>query len=52
MFRYAFGRPEEDRDAPSVADGLAALNRTGRIPDLMVAIATSSGFRTRIPLDR
>lgn len=58
MFRYAFGRWESPGGAPvtavdnqTLADGLAALNRTGRIPDLMVAIATSPGFRNRIPVD-
>ena len=40
MFRYAFGRAEGDRGRRTIiADGLAALGRTGRIPDLMVAIA-------------
>ena len=52
MFRYAFGRGEGDRDQATLAEGLAALGRTGRIPDLMVAIATAPAFRNRIPLDR
>jgi hypothetical protein len=51
MYRYAFGHAESDRDQAVVADGLGALGRTGRIPDLMIAIASAPGFRTRIPLD-
>jgi hypothetical protein len=51
MFRYALGHAESDRDNPMIADGFAALGKTGRIPDLMIAIATAPGFRTRIPLD-
>jgi hypothetical protein len=59
MFRYAFGRWESPpsggqptaADAKTIADGMAALTRTGRIPDLMIAIATSPGFRNRIPVD-
>jgi hypothetical protein len=30
---------------------VGALSRTGKVIDLMVAIATSPGFRTRIPVD-
>jgi hypothetical protein len=51
MVRYAFGRAEGDREAPIVADGVATLMRTGKVTDLMVAIATSPGFRTRLPVD-
>ena len=51
MFRYAFGRSETDFDDAMVADLQAALTKTDRIPDLMIAIATAPGFRTRIPVD-
>jgi hypothetical protein len=51
MFRYAFGRAEQDFDKGMVGDIQAALGKTDRIPDLMVAIATAPGFRTRIPVD-
>jgi hypothetical protein len=51
MFRYAFGRAEGDRDADIIAAGLAAMGRTGRIPDVMTAMAASPGFRNRLPLD-
>jgi hypothetical protein len=51
MFRYAFGRAEGDFDKPMLADMLAALGKTDRIPDLMIAIASAPGFRTRIPVD-
>jgi len=51
MFRYALGHAEADRDQPIVAAGVDALGKTGRIPDLMIAIATAPAFRTRIPLD-
>jgi hypothetical protein len=53
MFRYAFGREESTQPADTqiLGDGVAALGKTGRIPDLMVAIATAPGFRTRIPVD-
>ena len=50
MVRYAFGRADGKREDPIVADGVGALMRTGRVIDVMVAIATSPGFRTRIPL--
>jgi hypothetical protein len=51
MFRYAFGRAEGDRDAEIIAAGLAAMGRTGRIPDVMTAMAAAPGFRNRLPLD-
>jgi hypothetical protein len=52
MFRYAFGRNEHMMfDAQTISDGRAALERSGRIPDLMVAITTSPGFRNRLPVD-
>jgi hypothetical protein len=51
MFRYAFGRSETKFDDPMVADIKTALMKTDRIPDLMTAIATAPGFRTRIPVD-
>jgi hypothetical protein len=51
MFRYAFGRSESDFDKALVTDIVGALSRTDRIPDLMIAIATAPGFRTRIPVD-
>jgi hypothetical protein len=51
MFRYAFGRSETDFDNAMVASVQAALLKTDRIPDLMIAIATAPGFRTRIPVD-
>ncbi len=55
MFRYAFGRNESDKagsvDMQIVDAALGAFNKTGRIPDLMVAIATTPGFRTRVPVD-
>jgi hypothetical protein len=51
MVRYAFGRAEGAREAPIVTEGVGALSRTGKVIDLMVAIATSPGFRTRIPVD-
>ena len=52
MFRYAFGRSEGDLDSANINEARTALDRTGRIPDLMVAIATAPGFRTRIALDK
>jgi len=30
---------------------VTALGKSDRIPDLMIAIATAPGFRTRIPVD-
>jgi len=51
MFRYAFGRSETKFDDAMVADVLGALTKADRIPDLMLAIATAPGFRTRIPVD-
>ena len=51
MFRYAFGRSEQDFDMTMVADLETALGKADRIPDLMLAIATAPGFRTRIPVD-
>lgn len=51
MVRYAFGRTEGEREAPIVTEGVATLVRTGKVTDLMVAIATSPGFRTRLPVD-
>jgi hypothetical protein len=51
MFRYAFGRSETKFDDAMVTDIQAALTKTDRIPDLMIAIATAPGFRTRIPVD-
>jgi hypothetical protein len=51
MFRYAFGRGEEDYDKAMLGDVEAALAKAGRIPDLMLAIATAPGFRTRLPVD-
>jgi hypothetical protein len=51
MFRYAFGRSETDFDKGMVTDLETALAKADRIPDLMVAIATAPGFRTRIPVD-
>jgi hypothetical protein len=51
MFRYAFGRAEAKFDDAMVADVLGALTKADRIPDLMLAIATAPGFRTRIPVD-
>jgi hypothetical protein len=51
MFRYAMGRGETDFDKQMVADIATALTKTDRIPDLMIAIATAPGFRTRIPVD-
>jgi hypothetical protein len=53
MFRYAFGRDESAHpaDMQILADGQAALVKTGRIPDLMIAIASAPGFRSRIPVD-
>jgi hypothetical protein len=50
MFRYAFGRAEQDFDKPLLDSSLMGLTGTGRIPDLMTAIATAAGFRTRIPV--
>ena len=52
MFRYAMGRGESKFDDPMIADIKAAFMKTDRIPDLMTAIATAPGFRTRIPVDR
>jgi hypothetical protein len=51
MFRYAFGRAEQMQDTQTISDGLGALAKSGRIPDLMVAITTSPGFRNRLPVD-
>jgi hypothetical protein len=51
MFRYAFGRAETDFDKTLVTDAQGALVKSDRIPDLMIAIATAPGFRTRIPVD-
>jgi hypothetical protein len=51
MFRYAFGRGETDFDKAMVTDLEAALTKADRIPDLMIAVATAAGFRTRIPVD-
>ena len=53
MFRYAFGREESTHaaDVQILNEGQAALGKSGRIPDLMVAIATAPGFRNRIPVD-
>jgi hypothetical protein len=51
MFRYAFGRSETDFDKGMVTDILGALTKADRIPDLMLAIASAPGFRTRIPVD-
>jgi hypothetical protein len=52
MFRFAFGRFEGDFDKVLINDIQAALTRTDRVPDLMVAIATAPGFRTRIPVEK
>jgi len=51
MFRYAFGRSETDFDKALVTDLTATLGKADRIPDLMLAVATAPGFRTRIPVD-
>jgi hypothetical protein len=50
-FRYAFGRLETPEDDGIVAAALDGFARSGyRIPDLMVALATTQGFRHRLPI--
>ncbi|HKQ68395.1 MAG TPA: DUF1592 domain-containing protein [Polyangiaceae bacterium] len=44
-FRFALKRIEEDGDACSLAAATDALAQTGRMQDLVVAIATSDSFR-------
>jgi len=50
-FRYALGRNATDKDAATLAFVLGAFARTDyRIPDLLVAMASSDGFRYRSPI--
>jgi hypothetical protein len=48
MYRYAFGRGETMDDEPAITEALAAFAKADyKITDLMVAIASTSAFRTR-----
>jgi hypothetical protein len=48
MFRYAFGRMETSDDEATITEALAAFAKNDyKITDLMVALATTPGFRTR-----
>jgi hypothetical protein len=50
-FRFALGRMEVDKDAPTINVVHEAFVRSDyRIPDLVVAMASSEGFRYRSPL--
>ena len=50
-FRHALGRVEAETDAATLSLVLAAFARADyRIPDLLVAMASSDGFRYRSPI--
>jgi hypothetical protein len=45
-FRYALGRPETADDGATLASAMSGFSGAGyRIPDLMVSLSTSDGFR-------
>jgi hypothetical protein len=47
-FRYAFGRPETADDSETLATATDGFSRAGyQIPDLLVTLASSTGFRVR-----
>jgi hypothetical protein len=51
-FRYAFGRMDTPDDEGIVNAALAGFVRSDyRIPDLMVGLASTKGFRYRLPID-
>src|SRR6266508_6423538 len=50
-FRYAFGRMETPDDSGIVAAAFDGFARSDyRIPDLLVALSTTKGFRYRLPI--
>jgi hypothetical protein len=50
-FRYAFGREDQDADKPVLTSAIEAFARSNhRLPDLIVALATTNAFRRRAPL--
>jgi hypothetical protein len=50
-FRYGLGRLETEQDAATLASALAAFARSDyRIPELMLAMVSSDGFRYRAPI--
>jgi hypothetical protein len=50
-FRYGLGRYETDKDAATLAlVGSAFARADYRIPELMVALVSSEGFRYRAPI--
>jgi hypothetical protein len=50
-FRYGLGRLETDKDNPTLASVASAFARADhRIPELLIAIASSDGFRYRAPI--
>jgi hypothetical protein len=50
-FRYGLGRAETDKDAPTLDAITAAFARADyRIPELMIAMVSSDGFRFRAPI--
>jgi hypothetical protein len=51
-FRYVFGRMDTDGDRPAIDATLSAFDGSGqKIPELMVALATSNAFRFRRAVD-
>jgi hypothetical protein len=50
-FRYAFGRPDKLGDAGTIAAALKGFAASDyRIPELLVALTTTKGFRYRLPI--
>jgi hypothetical protein len=50
-FRYAFGREDQDADKPVLEAAVEAFAKSNhRLPDLVVALATTNAFRRRAPL--